>query len=190
MVGTRGLSKIRVAYKQQITYNDSMSILKILQESISKVGIREVARRAELSASTVSRIRSGQIKPSLDVAERISEVLGFHLELHAQIPNAQAPRLEFVKQTLNNLKSELKSLGVQHVIVFGSVAREEDGPASDIDIYLNFDNGKPKAQKMLKAEGRILEVFGENKVDLVSQLDSVKNAKLKQRIEKDGIRVF
>lgn len=167
-----------------------MTILEILQESIGKVGIKEVARRADLSASTVSRIRSGQINPSLDVTERISEVLGFHLELHSQVQNAPAPRLEFTIQTIKNLKMELKSLGVRHAIIFGSVARKEDGPGSDIDIYLDFGGEKPKAQRMLKAEGRILETFGENKVDIVSQLDSVKNPRLKQRIEKDGVRVF
>ena len=167
-----------------------MTILEILQKNIGKVGIKEVARRADLAASTVSRIRSGQINPSLDVTERISEVLGFNLELHSQIQSTLPPRLDFAMQTLNGLKKELKDLGVQHAIIFGSVARKEDGPASDIDIYLDFGDEKPKIQKMLKAEGRILETFGENKVDVMSQVSSVKNPKLKQRIEKDGIRVF
>ena len=167
-----------------------MSILEIIQQNISHVGIKEVARHAGLSPSTVSRIRSGQMNPSLDIALRISEVLGFQLELHPQNQYAQSPRLEFAKQTLGKLKNELKALGIRHAIVFGSVARKEDGPNSDIDIYLDFGDEKPKAQRVLKAEGRILETFGENKVDIVSLLNSEKNSRLKQRIEKDGIRVF
>lgn len=167
-----------------------MTLLEVLQDKIGKVGIKEVARRADLSASTVSRIRSGQINPSLDVTERISEVLGFHLELRTQPAKAQAPRLEFAKNTLNNLKKELKSLGVRHAIIFGSVARKEDGPTSDIDVYLDFGDEKPKIQKMLQAEGRIIETFGENKVDVISQPKSAKNTRLHQRIEKDGVRVF
>ena len=49
---------------------------------------------------------------------------------------------------------------------------------------------KPKAFKILKAEGRILETFGENKVDIISQLNADKNPRLAERVEKDGVRVF
>jgi predicted nucleotidyltransferase len=167
-----------------------MSVLEILQERIGKVGIKEVARRALLSASTVSRIRSGKISPSLEVTERISKILGLELELHSKIQNASAPRLELAIQTINNLKKELKILGVKHATIFGSVARKDDGPSSDIDIYLDFGDERPKAQKLLKAEGIIIATFGEGKVDIVSQLEGAKNSGLKQRIEKDGVCVF
>jgi predicted nucleotidyltransferase len=168
----------------------SSSILDLIKESINKVGIKEVARRTHLAPSTISRIRSGESIPSLDVAQKISEAVGYHLFLEPLTQRATAPRLTFAKQILMKLKNELKSLGVQHVTVFGSVARGQDGPDSDIDIYLVFGPDKPKAFKILKAEGRILESFGENKVDIISQLKTHKNPRLLERIEKDGIRVF
>jgi predicted nucleotidyltransferase len=165
-------------------------ILDLIKESIRKVGIKEVARRSSLAASTVSRIHSGASIPSLEVAEKISKAVGYNLQLQPQTQLASAPRLDFAKQILMKLKSELKLLGVQHVTIFGSVARGEDGPHSDIDICLDFDSEKPKAFRILKAEGRILEVFGDNKVDIISQLKAHKNARLIGRIKKDGIRVF
>lgn len=165
-------------------------ILELLKESIHKVGIKEVARRTDLAASTISRIHSGESMPSLEVAERISTALGYNLQLQLQNLKTSAPRLSFAKQKLMKLKSELKLLGVQHATIFGSVARGEDGPDSDIDIYLDFGPDKPKAFKILKAEGRILEAFGENKVDIISQLKIHKNPRLAERIEKDGVRVF
>jgi predicted nucleotidyltransferase len=167
-----------------------MGVLKTIKESIQKVGIKEIARRAHLSPSTVSRIGSGQAMPSLEVVERISKALGFRLELQQQVQRISAPRLKFTQKILITLESELKNLGVQHVVIFGSVARGEDGPDSDIDIYLDFGVNRPKVAKMLKAEGRILETFRENKVDIVSQLQTSRNQKLHQRIQKEGVRVF
>lgn len=168
----------------------SAKILDLIKESIYKVGIKEVARRTQLAPSTISRIRSGESIPSLDVAEKISEAVGYTLYLEPQTQVVSAPRLLFAKQILMKMKNELKLLGVQHVTIFGSVARGEDGPDSDIDIYLDFGLDKPKAFKLLKAEGRLLESFRENKVDIISQLDANKKPRLAERIQKDGVRVF
>lgn len=80
-------------------------------------------------------------------------------------------------------------MGVRHAFIFGSVARKEDKENSDIDIYLEFAE-KPRAANMLKAEGRVIEAFGETRVDVVSWLESEKGHRLMAEIEKDGVRVF
>lgn len=167
-----------------------MSILTTLQQSIGKVGIKEVARRTGLSASTVSRIGSGLINPTLQVVEKISTAIGYSLELHPENQNPTAPRLNFTKDILGRLRNELRALGLKHVTVFGSVARRTDTAKSDIDLYLDFGFNKPTTAKLLKVEGKIIEAFGETKVDLVSDLSSAKGQRLKIEIDKDGIRVF
>jgi predicted nucleotidyltransferase len=70
------------------------------------------------------------------------------------------------------------------------VARNEDNPNSDIDLYIEFTNPKLPIGKMLKAEGRILEAFGDTPVDIVSGLKSEKTFLLKKTIEQEGVRVF
>lgn len=167
-----------------------MSVLNILQESIGKVGVKEVARRTGLSPSTISRIGSGQINPSIEVVERISSAVGFYLELHLNNQKAKAPRLNLAKDILGRLRNELKALGVKHVTIFGSTGRGDDKIDSDIDIYLEFIYTKPAIAKQLKAEGKIIEAFGENKVDIVSDLSSPRGQRLKLQIDKDGKRVF
>ncbi len=167
-----------------------MRVLDSLKLSINKIGIKEVARRAGLSPSTVSRINSGLIRPSLDVAERISRAVGFHLQLLPDNEKVSAPRLAFAQDILGRLRKELISLGVRHAVIFGSVARREDKQESDIDIFLDFGKDRPPTTKLLKAEGKVIESFGNTKVDLVSQLDSSKGQKLKIQIEKDGVSVF
>ncbi len=167
-----------------------MSILAIIQQSIGKVGVKEVARRTALSASTISRIGSGLINPSLQVVEKISAAIGYNLELHPENRVPTALRLTFTKDVLGRLRNELKALGVKHVTIFGSVARNTDTAKSDIDLLLDFGFSKPTTAKLLKAEGKVIEAFGQAKVDLVCDLASTKGQRLKKEIDKDGIRVF
>ena len=88
------------------------------------------------------------------------------------------------------MRNELRALGVKHAFIYGSVARGDDKETSDIDIYLDFGLAKPKVNKLLKAEGRVIESFGEQKVDVVSDLSSIRGQKLRTQIDQDGIRVF
>jgi len=189
-ISPRFVMEIWVAYAQPIGYDGVMTILNQLKESVREIGIKEIARRTGLAASTVSRVSSGQLKPSLEVVEKISAAAGLRLHLQADRQGSASPKLIFAKRILSEIKEELKRNGVRHAIIFGSVAREEDKPESDIDIYLDFGDIKPSAGNLLKAEGKVLDAFGSQKIDIVSWLDSTRGKKLKQRIDKDGVRVF
>jgi predicted nucleotidyltransferase len=167
-----------------------MTVLDQLKESIHEIGIKEMARRAGLAPSTVSRVNSGQIKPSFEVIEKISAAAGLRLSLQVDRDGSASSKLIFAKRILNEVKEELKKNGVRHAFIFGSVARGEDKPESDIDIYLDFGDIKPSAGNLLRAEGKILESFGSQKTDIVSWLHSSRGRRLKQRIDKDGVRVF
>ena len=50
--------------------------------------------------------------------------------------------LKDVKQILKKHKRDLSKLGVKALAVFGSVARHEEKPQSDIDILVDFDSKK------------------------------------------------
>jgi len=44
-----------------------------------------------------------------------------------------------VLETLGAHAAELRSLGVKELLLFGSVARDEAGPQSDVDLLVEFD---------------------------------------------------
>lgn len=48
-------------------------------------------------------------------------------------------RLEDVRRIFAGHKAELKAQGVKSLAVFGSVARGEAGPGSDVDLLVEFD---------------------------------------------------
>src|ERR1035437_5606339 len=51
--------------------------------------------------------------------------------------------LNDVLQTLRDHENELKQLGASHAAVFGSVARGEAKPSSDIDVLVDLDPAMP-----------------------------------------------
>lgn len=47
-------------------------------------------------------------------------------------------RRDEVLEILSTHQAELQELGVEHLAIFGSVARDEAGPESDVDILVEF----------------------------------------------------
>jgi predicted nucleotidyltransferase len=73
-----------------------------------------------------------------------------------------------IAETLEALKPELRRVyHVERIGVFGSYARGEAGPASDVDILVEFD-GPIDLFKFVELERLLTEALG-IKVDLVSR---------------------
>lgn len=51
--------------------------------------------------------------------------------------------LQHVLGTLRDHEADLRRLGVAHAAVFGSVARGDAGPNSDIDVLVELDEDRP-----------------------------------------------
>jgi predicted nucleotidyltransferase len=48
-------------------------------------------------------------------------------------------RRDEVLRILRDHREEFRAYGVKHLVLFGSVARDEAGPDSDVDILVEFD---------------------------------------------------
>ncbi len=93
--------------------------------------------------------------------------------------------IEAIRRAVTDRKEELDRLGVDSLSVFGSVARDEAGPESDIDILVEFRGAATLARFMdLKA---LLETTFGRRVDLVTQ--KALRERLRPVIEKDAVRV-
>jgi uncharacterized protein len=89
---------------------------------------------------------------------------------------------------LRRHEAELLKLGVVHLSLFGSTARGEDGPNSDIDIAASFD---PAARLSLfdiaGIEVRLSEILN-RPVDLLQE--PAQKPYLRREIERDRVRAF
>jgi uncharacterized protein len=90
--------------------------------------------------------------------------------------------------TLKRHQAELQKLGVVHLSLFGSVARGDDRPDSDIDIAARFDPGAELSGfDIAGVELRLSEILG-RAVDLLEE--PARRPSLKRALEKDRIDAF
>ena len=83
---------------------------------------------------------------------------------------------------------ELRALGILHAFVFGSVARGDGGPDSDIDIAVEID---PKQRiglvALVRLQRHLSELLG-GKADVTTL--PVRNERLRSTIRDEAIRAF
>jgi predicted nucleotidyltransferase len=95
---------------------------------------------------------------------------------------------EHVIATLRANEAELRRAGIRHLSLFGSVARGEAEPESDVDLAVELD---PEARIGLFALGalerRLAELVG-RPVDLLPE--PVEKPRLRANIERDRRRAF
>jgi uncharacterized protein len=86
-------------------------------------------------------------------------------------------------QNLDNIIiSTLKEFNPEKIGIFGSFARNENTPGSDLDILVKFKDGITLLQ-LIKLENSLSEKLNV-KVDLVTE-GAITNKKLKEYIQKD-----
>lgn len=94
-------------------------------------------------------------------------------------------RREDVLRILGAHRAEIETFGVRSLAIFGSVARDEAGPESDVDVLVEF--GRPPSFDQYMG----LKIFLEDLLGAAVDLATVKSLKprVRPRIEREAIRV-
>lgn len=107
------------------------------------------------------------------------------------------PLGEARKILLETLKESLDFRKVERIVLFGSVARGNERPSSDIDLLVVVKNGNYKLQakeKLLSLSVGLAPVFGGNPLIPViysaTEANQKKNTALFKNIEKEGIHIY
>ena len=91
-------------------------------------------------------------------------------------------------RTLKAHEAELRALGVQRLSLFGSLARGEAGPESDVDLAVTLDpERKIGLFRYVALQEHLADMLG-RKVDVVSE--PATKPRLQARIEQDRVHVF
>lgn len=111
-----------------------------LQAGLSQVGL---ARRAGVTQSVVSAYESGTRQPSLPTLARLVRATGSELELlvRPSLRTSTGPLGQRLHSHRRRVKQIIASHGLRGVRVFGSVARGDEGPGSDIDLLVDVPPG-------------------------------------------------
>jgi predicted nucleotidyltransferase/DNA-binding XRE family transcriptional regulator len=143
-----------------------------------------LAARAGVSRATLINFEAGKGKPLNASVAAIRSALSEEGRGGAK-PQS---RLAVVLRKLQVLEHSLRKSGVEHMAVFGSVARMEDRLDSDLDLVVEID---PKRRfdifDLAGIAGDLTRSLG-IRVDVLER-KSLK-PDMKKRVEKDQIRVF
>ena len=97
----------------------------------------ELAAKANVAQSVVSAYESSKREPSLETLRRLVSAAGFDLDVVLVPATPTSSRRRSVENSRGRLLRALRSLGATNVRLFGSVARGDDGPDSDIDLLVD-----------------------------------------------------
>ena len=84
-------------------------------------------------------------------------------------------------------EADLHQVGVARLYLFGSVARQQHRPDSDVDLFLDTDNPRFSLIELVDVQDRVSEILG-------TETDVMRRASLhpmlRDRIEAEALRVF
>jgi hypothetical protein len=95
---------------------------------------------------------------------------------------------EAILERLRAHEPELRRLGVSRLSLFGSVARGEAGPQSDIDLAAELDRSRRIGLFHYNEIAERLEEMLEAKVDLLTE--PARKPRMQAEIDRDRVHVF
>jgi predicted nucleotidyltransferase/DNA-binding XRE family transcriptional regulator len=106
----------------------------------------ELARRSGVTQSVISAYESGHRQPALPTLAALIDAAGFDLDVRLRRVPRQLDRLSGplglrVRRHRHELVRAAAAHGVTNLRVFGSVARGEDQPGSDVDLLADIPAG-------------------------------------------------
>jgi predicted nucleotidyltransferase/DNA-binding XRE family transcriptional regulator len=121
----------------------------LLRDARQRSGLSqtELARRAKVAQSVISAYESGRREPGLRTLRRLVAATGQQLTvgLETAEPGVRGlpdtPLGRRLRQRRSALIAAAESHGASNLRVFGSVARGEDGPDSDVDLLVDLAPG-------------------------------------------------
>ena len=96
-------------------------------------------------------------------------------------------RRDDVIDQLRRHEAELKALGVDHVYLFGSAARDETHDRSDIDLFFDHERGTLGLYELMDVKERTAAILG-READIMTRRSL--HPRLKCEIEGSAILVF
>lgn len=148
----------------------------LLRQARQRAGMSQVelAARAGVTQSVVSAYESGHRQPSLPTLAALVEAAGCELVTGVR---RQPPRLrrlsgpigQRVRRRRRDLIAAATAHGVSGLRVFGSVARGEDRPDSDVDLLGNIPAGM-SLFGLARLQAELEDILG-TRVDLVPAAD-------------------
>ena len=132
-----------------------LTIMKFLIENKGEFHVREIARKTELSLGFVSRVLRELHKERLISVRRKGRMTLYNIE--TTNPIVKQIKILFTVMKIYPLIKKISSFS-RRVILFGSAARGENLPDSDIDLFVISKEG-PEVRSVLSELPEIVPII-------------------------------
>jgi uncharacterized protein len=124
----------------------------------------ELARRAKTSQAMVARYEAGVASPTVRTLARLLRAAGHELVLAgpaaAHEADIRGPLASSLREHRAEIQAAADAAGASNVRIFGSVARGEETPDSDVDLLVDFPATERGLFGLLKLAGKIEKIVG------------------------------
>jgi uncharacterized protein len=164
----------------------------LIRQARNRAGLSqaELAVQAGVTQSVISAYESGQRQPSIPALARLIEAAGFELALGVRrqprrLRRMSGPVGRRVRRHRHDLIAAAAAYGIQNLRVFGSVARGEDRPDSDVDLLADLPPGLGLFG-LGRAEADLEAILG-TRVELIPAADLKPG--VRERVEHDLVEL-
>ncbi|WP_042726503.1 MULTISPECIES: XRE family transcriptional regulator [unclassified Curtobacterium] len=129
----------------------------------------QLAVRAGVTQSVISTYENGRRDPSLAALQRLLRAAGFTATIELEPIEEPPPLRERVAAARSELRDIVHRFGGRNPRLFGSVARGQDGPESDVDLMVDLGTGlgifalmrmQDEAEQLLCARVDVVDAAG------------------------------
>ncbi|WP_216093143.1 XRE family transcriptional regulator [Curtobacterium sp. UCD-KPL2560] len=135
---------------------------QLLRHARRRAGLTQVqlAERAGVTQSVISTYENGRREPSLAALQRLLHAAGFDAVVDLRPAPAEPSLRDRLAAVRDDLLAVVAECGASNPRLFGSVARGEDGPGSDVDLMVDLppDSGIFCLLRIQDAAERLLGV--------------------------------
>ena len=148
-----------------------------------------------VTENAIRKIESGDSKePRFSTGVRIAQILKMDpaalIATRTQtLPMGPGHDLGSTMRCIRARQSDLRELGVEHLMVFGSVARGEASAESDVDVIIQIEPGRSFSLFDLASVTEILQRELNRHVDVLTD-GSLRNTRFEARAREEAVIVF
>ena len=148
-----------------------MEVSVLLREARERAHLTqaELAARAGTSQPAISRYEAATASPSVETLDRLLASMGARLELSVTPAprnlDVRTPRLAKIRANRDLIRKAARRNHATNLQVFGSVARGDDGPDSDIDFLVDLDVQTYGLVPVMELNDELSRLLGE-KIDV------------------------
>ncbi len=151
-----------------------------------------LAAAAGVTENAIRKLESGDsVEPRFLTGVRIAEALELSSDdLAGRLTSSSGtPDLAKVVATIRAIRDSLEREGIEHIDIFGSVARGDATGESDVDVIVTPRKDARFSLFNLSAAGNYLEEALARKVDVLT-LDTVRDSKRLRGAVEESVRAF